>query len=92
MVMKEKKGRAKIRTFERLVADLPVVADIQIVPNSKRNAVHVKRGGKRIFGYNGAVLVVNRKEYLDGLTYEVRNYGFILPPTMDNMLAIMRKA
>ena len=89
---KERKARQPKRTFENLLADIPSLGDLQFVPNSKRNAVHVKRGNKRIFGYNGAVLVVNRREYLDGVDYETKNYGYVVAPTRENMLLIQKSA
>ena len=94
-VKTKKSGKGRNRTkksFEELVADIPSLGNIQLVPNSKRTAVHVKRGNKRIFGYSGPVVVVNRKEYLTGLEYEAKNYGYVVAPTRENMLAILRNA
>lgn len=91
---KKQKTRQPKRTFENLVADIPSIGNIKLVPNSKRTAVHVKRGNQRIFGYSGAVVVVNlsHEDYLKGLEYETRNYGFVVAPTRANMLAILKNA
>ena len=89
---KAKKTKAPKRTFENLLAEIPCGGNLQFTPNSKRNAVHVKRGNKRIFGYNGSVLVVNRLELLKGVQYETRNYGYVVQPTKENMLAILHNA
>lgn len=89
---KAKKTKAPKRTFENLLAEIPCGSNLQFTPNSKRNAVHVKRGNKRIFGYNGSVLVVNRLELLKGIQYETRNYGYVVQPTKENMLAILHNA
>lgn len=89
---KAKKTKAPKRTFENLLAEIPCSGDLQFMPNSKRNAVHVKRGNKRIFGYNGSVLVVNRLEFLKGVQYKTRNYGYVVQPTKENMMAILHNA
>lgn len=89
---KAKKVRRKAKTFEELVADIPSLGNVTFTPNSKRTAVHVKRGSKRLFGYTGTVVVVNRPEYLEGIEYETRNYGMVVAPTKENMLAILKNA
>lgn len=89
---KERKPRQPKHTFEALLMDIPLVADLQISANSKRNAVHVKRGDKRIFGYSGKVIVVSDEKYLTGIDYEARNYGYRVAPTRENMVAILKNA
>lgn len=93
---KERKTRTK-KTFESLLAVIPVVIpNVSITPNGKkRNAVHLRnaRGTKRIFGYDGAVIVVNNEKYLHGVVEvaaEKRNYGYRVEPTAANMVAIQR--
>jgi hypothetical protein len=93
---KERKTRTK-KTFESLLAVIPVVIpNVSITPNGKkRNAVHLRnaRGTKRIFGYDGAVIVVNNEKYLHGVVEvaaEKRNYGYRVEPTAANMIAIQR--
>ena len=93
---KERKTRTK-KTFESLLAVVPVVIpNVSITPNGKkRNAVHLRnaRGTKRIFGYDGAVVVVTNEKYLHGVVEvaaEKRNYGYRVEPTAANMIAIQR--
>lgn len=93
---KEHKTRTK-KTFESLLAVVPIIIpNVSITPNGKkRNAVHLRnaRGTKRIFGYDGAVVVVTNEKYLHGVVEvaaEKRNYGYRVEPTAANMIAIQR--
>lgn len=92
---KERKPRTK-KTFESLLANVPVLGRVSIQTNGKkRNAVHIcsENGKRRIFGYDGAVIVVTRPEYLKGkfnVEGEPRNYGWRVAPTTENMIALQR--
>ena len=92
---KERKTRTK-KTFESLLANVPVLGRVSIQTNGKkRNAVHIcsENGKRRIFGYDGAVIVVTRPEYLKGkvtVEGEPRNYGWRVAPTRENMIALQK--
>lgn len=94
---KERKVRVREKkTFESLLMDMPLFSRIRIAPNgAKRNAVNVnsENGKRRIFGYDGAVIIVTREEYLHGIVEieaEEKGYGFRVEPTVENMIGIQK--
>ena len=83
------------RTSDDLEAEVKAICTAEnliIEHNSKGNAIHVKLGKRRVFGYSAKVLVVNRKEYLDGIEFEEKKYGCRVEATADNMKKLLANA
>ena len=88
----KKRGRTRTKkTFEELVADIPMVADVRLL-KGRKGMVYAKRGNKRLFEYCGPVIVVTDPKLAEGLDYEVRNYGLRVAPTEENMRKIFENA
>lgn len=88
----KKRGRTRTKkTFEELVADIPLVADVRLL-RGRKGMVYAKRGNKRLFEYCGPVIVVTDVKLAEGLDYEVRNYGLRVAPTAENMRKIFENA
>jgi len=88
---KERKPRKHQKTFEELVADIPLTADLRLERGSK-DAVHVKRGTARLFRYSNRCITTNREELVEGLEYEVKGYGIRVKSSRENLAAILANA
>ena len=86
------------RTSDELEAEVKAICTTEMLDklvfehNSKGNALHVKMGKQRVFGYSAKVLVVNRKEYLVGLDFEEKKYGCRVDATEENILTLLVNA
>ena len=88
----KKRGRAKTKkTFDELVADIPVIIPNLRFVKKRREMVKVYSGKKNIFAYIGTRVCTNDVELLDGVEYTEKTYGYryFCAPTVDNMKAIL---
>ena len=62
------------RTFDELVADIPVIADIRLI-RATNGDVLVKRGNQRVFRYNGHTATATSEKMFSGCEYEKQNWN-----------------
>ncbi len=87
----KKRGRTRTKkTFEELVADIPVTRNDITFSLTKKGEVRVNHGKKRIFQYTGNRVLVNDIALLDGIEYTEKTYGYkyFCAPTVANMKTI----
>ena len=62
------------RTFDELITDIPVVADIRLI-RATNGDVLVKRGNQRVFRYNGHTATATSEKMFTGCKYEKQNWN-----------------
>lgn len=83
---KERKARRTKKTFEQLVAEIPVSGNVRMI-RAANGDVLVKRGNQRIFRYNGHCMIATSEKMFTGCEYEKQNWnGYVIynatPETM----------
>lgn len=80
---KQKERKSEKKTLEELVADLPIISNIQFKP-AAHGGIVVKRGNKRIFRYTGSRMIATCAARFAGCEYKsVGNTYIIENPTTD---------
>jgi hypothetical protein len=81
---KQRKGRKlEKKTLEELVADLPIISNIQFKP-AAHGGIVIKRGNKRIFRYTGSRMIATCEARFAGCEYKSVGGAYVIEnPTTD---------